>query len=794
IIAANANNGTQLAGLDWSCRLMPVKVLSAAGGGTLSGIAQAIAYAADNGANVISMSLGGYGLSSLLSDACAYAHDSGAFLAAAMMNDNSSQPAYPAAFDAWVTGVGSSDPADDRCTPEVSGYGSNFGPHIDVVAPGVSIPVLVAGTPGGVALGSGTSFSTPIVAGLASLLFAARPGLTPDQVRDLIRYSAADQVGRPAEDTPGFDVYHGWGRIDGGRALAMAATTGFPVVTAPPQARGAEGTLLEFEVSASDPDGDPIDSLQADLSELPGSPLFTVNADRTHGLFRWTPSYSQAGEFTARFSAKNPFEAAGSTAIEILDVSDPPIVIVPSGVVGEEGSPLSIVIAASDPDGDPLTRLASGPLPAGATFTVAPDLRSGVLAWTPGHAQAGGYLITFDVESLDPSGPLGGPLLEHGSAILPLLIRQGPDQPPVLTAPERVEAAEGSPLAIEVGASDADGESDPITTLTAAPLPTGATFEVAEGNRSGTLAWIPDFQQAGSYEIRLAAESAHRAAGVSDPVVTEASALLTLVVADTPRPPAARPGGPYSGVVGVPIPFDGTASFDPDGTPLASYRWEFGDGATGAGAAPSHTYASGGAFTVSLTVSDGALESTAATSAAVADLFAARAFTDPQDRAIRLLSSKPAACLHVEALEGSFANESVDLAAVTLLSTGTGEVDRIVSIGGKGAANGDADRNGVADLPACFAKEDLRRLFSRLPAGKRRVPVAVEAPLTTGGRLHAELELEIVAPGGALAATVTPNPLRAGGVLSVRSEARGAVRVRLFDAAGRFVREMAGAG
>ncbi|MEK7317020.1 MAG: S8 family serine peptidase, partial [Candidatus Eisenbacteria bacterium] len=627
IIAANANNGIQLAGLDWSCRLMPVKVLSGAGGGSLSGIGQAIVYAADNGAKVVSMSLGGYGLSTFLADACAYAHDAGVLLAAATMNDNTSQPAYPAAFDYWVTAVGSSDPADDRCTPEVSGYGSNFGPHIDVVAPGVSIPVLVVGVPGGVALGSGTSFSTPMVAGLASLLIASRPGLTADQVRDLIRYSAADLVGRPTEDTPGFDVYHGWGRIDGGRAMALAASIGFPVITAPSALRGVEGALLQFEVAASDPDGDPFDTLEADLASLPVGAAFTVTADHARGLFTWTPGYLQAGTYTARFRVKNPFESTGATTIEILDVSDPPTVSVPSGLLGQEGTPLVAVITAADADGDPLTLFTSGPLPFGATFTGNANQAAGLLAWTPTHAQAGDYAVIFYVESLDPAGPLGGPLVERGSAALRLVIREGPDQPPILTAPPRVEGAEGSPIVVEIAASDADGDADPILSLLATPLPTGATFAVAADHGAGTLAWTPDFQQAGIYEIRIAAESAHRAAGVSDPVVTQVSALLSLVVADSPRPPAARPGGPYAGVIGIPIEFDGSGSSDPDGTPLTFYRWEFGDGSTGTGTIPSHTYGEGGHFAVSLTVGDGGLEATASTSAEVSDRFTARAFT-----------------------------------------------------------------------------------------------------------------------------------------------------------------------
>jgi hypothetical protein len=68
--------------------------------------------------------------------------------------------------------------------------------------------------------------------------------------------------------------------------------------------------------------------------------------------------------------------------------------------------------------------------------------------------------------------------------------------------------------------------------------------------------------------------------------------------------------------------------------------------------------------------------------------------------------------------------------------------------------------------------------------------VTLEGPLSSGGRLHAEAELDVVAPGGALAVAVSPNPLRAGGVLTFRAGAGGAIRVRLFDARGRLVRAL----
>ncbi len=86
----------------------------------------------------------------------------------------------------------------------------------------------------------------------------------------------------------------------------------------------------------------------------------------------------------------------------------------------------------------------------------------------------------------------------------------------------------------------------------------------------------------------------------------------------TNQPPTADPNGPYNGTVGSPVSFDGSGSSDPDGT-IASYNWDFGDGATATGVNPSHIYNSDGSFTVSLTVTDndGATD-TASTTATIA--------------------------------------------------------------------------------------------------------------------------------------------------------------------------------
>jgi len=206
IAAACSNNGVGVAGVAWAARLLPVKVLDAAGQGSYSNLADGIRYAVDQDARVINLSLGGTSDSSIMRDAVSYAVGRGRLVVAAAGNfgDQGNPVMYPAAYDE-VVAVAATDPDDNRA------YFSEYHPYVDVAAPGVSIySTLPDNTYGGL---GGTSMATAFVSGLAALLWSADGGLSAAQVRTLIE-SNADDLG-----TPGKDDYFGYGRINAWRTM-----------------------------------------------------------------------------------------------------------------------------------------------------------------------------------------------------------------------------------------------------------------------------------------------------------------------------------------------------------------------------------------------------------------------------------------------------------------------------------------------------------------------------------------------------------------------------------------------
>lgn len=219
LLAANADNAFAVAGVDHAAGILPVKILSDDEWGDTFDLAAGLMFAADSGADVISMSLQGYPLASpTLNDALQYARDAGAVLVAAAGNGGIGSADYsgPGASPLTIS-VGATDSQDARA--DYSGTGST----VDLVAPGHAVATVRHGSSeDGLDLGGGTSCATPIVAGIASLILSVDESLGHDEVLAILIQSAEDQVGPPEEDTPGRDDFFGHGRVNLNDALTLA--------------------------------------------------------------------------------------------------------------------------------------------------------------------------------------------------------------------------------------------------------------------------------------------------------------------------------------------------------------------------------------------------------------------------------------------------------------------------------------------------------------------------------------------------------------------------------------------
>ncbi|MEO0423085.1 MAG: S8 family serine peptidase [Pseudomonadota bacterium] len=266
-VGALTDNGTGVSGSGWNTRIMPLRALGRFGGSSFD-IAQAMRYAAglpndsgrlpDQRADVINLSLGGAGFSQSTQDLIDEIRAVGVVVVAAAGNSSSSAPSFPAAYD----GVISVSAAD--INSNIASY-SNFGPTIDLAAPGGSTGTDVNGdgfgdgvlstigddSSGEIRFGygflQGTSMASPHVAGVIALMKAVAPQLTPALIDELIENgSLSDDLGASGRD----DLY-GHGMVNALDAVLAAIEVAGGELPEPRPVAVASPPALNFGITVA---------------------------------------------------------------------------------------------------------------------------------------------------------------------------------------------------------------------------------------------------------------------------------------------------------------------------------------------------------------------------------------------------------------------------------------------------------------------------------------------------------------------------------------------------------------
>ncbi len=340
--SASTNNGVGMAAVSWASSVLPVKVLGADGSGNHSAIANGIVWAADKGARVINLSLGGTSWSQTLQDAVNYAWNRNVIIIAAAGNNGNNTAVYPAAYNN-VIAVSATTSTDIRPT------WSNYGSYVDLSAPGANVLSLSGAN--SYANWNGTSFSSPVTAGVVALMVAANPQLSNAGIVDALLKNC-DDIG-----TVGNDVYFGRGRINARRAVAGVLTSTPADTTAPVVAINSpsNGATLSNSVSVNVSASDNVGVTRIEL--YIGGVLYAQSSSST-ATFTWNTKNSLDGSYTLQARAYDAANNVKSTSIgvnvknsAVADIIAPAVAITSpreGTLISRYTNTVNIAVAASD--------------------------------------------------------------------------------------------------------------------------------------------------------------------------------------------------------------------------------------------------------------------------------------------------------------------------------------------------------------------------------------------------------------------------------------------------------------
>ena len=352
IAAAHANNGVGIAGVAGVApvQIMPVKVLNDQGFGTMSDVARGITWAANNGAHVLSLSLGGNAGSQQLADAVNYAWNRGCLVVAAAGNNGVPAPFYPAYYENALA-VAASDP-NDRLTDF-----SQYGAWVDIAAPGSAILSTLPGNR--YEAWSGTSMACPHVAGAAALIWSCAPSLTNQQLRIALENNAD-----PVQPFWFGGIGEGKGRLNLYRALQAALqmenTPTISQLSLNPTSVTAGGTVRGTVVlSRAAGAGGTVVQLRSSNPNLAWCPAqITIPQGQTTGTFNISTAANGVGSVIITASSGGVSRTATLQVVSPFRVQA--VSVSPTVVVGGQAATLTVHLTAPAPAGGVQVSLSSG--------------------------------------------------------------------------------------------------------------------------------------------------------------------------------------------------------------------------------------------------------------------------------------------------------------------------------------------------------------------------------------------------------------------------------------------------
>jgi len=346
--AAAGNNATGVSGVAGQARIMPLRIAyrDATSGSCYayqSTIASGITYAADHGARVVNVSFANVAASASAQSAGEYLKSKGGLLFVAANNNNKDEGFTPTTS---LVAVSATDSADNR-----SSF-SSYGAFVSLAAPGSAIYTTVKG--GSYGSWNGTSFASPIAAGAAALVMSANPGLTANQVQDIL-FSTAVDLG-----TAGRDIYFGYGRVNAAGAVAAAIVTPVPDTTAPtvaiaaPLASSTVSGVVTVDVNAAD-------NVGVARVELKVNNTVVASDTAAPFSFAWDSSGVANGmnNLTAiAYDAAGNVATSGTVAVNVANAVPPPaadtvapVVTIANPSTGAVSGTVSVIVNASDNSG-----------------------------------------------------------------------------------------------------------------------------------------------------------------------------------------------------------------------------------------------------------------------------------------------------------------------------------------------------------------------------------------------------------------------------------------------------------